>query len=74
MWPMLRRLLKWLGIAVGGVALLIVRLAGIVWLINLRDEPLSAQARTLLQTMASYTASQSDRVFYVHVWKKPSAG
>jgi hypothetical protein len=47
-WRALRRLLIWLVIAASGLAALALLLFGAAFLINTHDEPLSAQARTLL--------------------------
>jgi hypothetical protein len=43
------RLLKWGGIAVGGLVLLALVLFAIAWAINMRDEPLSPRAMALMK-------------------------
>jgi hypothetical protein len=55
-----RTVLKWLAIVLGSLVLLCVLLGGLVLLVNLRDEPLSAGARALLTPPANpYPSAQN---------------
>lgn len=47
-WPAIRLLLKWGGIAIGCLVLVGLLLFAVAWIINLRDEPLTREARALL--------------------------
>jgi hypothetical protein len=48
MRPMIRVVLKWVGLMIGGLVLIALLLFAAAWILNLRDEPLTQEAQTLL--------------------------
>jgi hypothetical protein len=46
---MVRRILKWLGIAIAGLVFVILGLFAVAWIVNLHDEPMTPQAQALLK-------------------------
>jgi len=59
-WQIIRRILEWIGIAVGAVVLLALVLFGVAYVINSHDEALTTQAQTLLvQPPNPYSAEEN---------------
>jgi hypothetical protein len=57
---MVRRIFKWLGIAVAGLVVVILGLFAVAWIVNLHDEPLTPQTQALLQAPPNpYTADDN---------------